>query len=87
MNDVASPTYTLDSPRALARATNANIGSNNNKECEQTFIGSCIAVKFGVTTFFGTVTSCFMGPRNRKIWHIQHDNGVDQEEVTIVELT
>ena len=52
-----SPASTSDFPMAsTARATNNDI--NSNEECEQTFVGTCVAVKLGVVTFFGTIISC-----------------------------
>ena len=47
---MASPSSSIDSPMAAAaRATNINV--NSNEECEQAFIGTCVAVKLGVLPF------------------------------------
>ena len=41
---MASPPSTIDSPiTSAARATNVDIDSDSDEECEQTFIGSCVA--------------------------------------------
>ena len=56
---MASPASTIDSPFALAaRATNL---PDSDEECEQTFVGSRVAVKLSVLTFFGIIKSCRLG--------------------------
>ena len=47
---MASPSSSIDSPMATAvRATNIDVDSD--EECEQTFVGTCVAVKLGVLPF------------------------------------
>ena len=51
-----SPASTIDSPIVSAvRATNL---PDSDEEFEQTFVGSCVTVKLGILTLFGTITSC-----------------------------
>ena len=57
---MGSPTSSIDSPMATAaRATNVAVDdSDDEEECKQTLIGTCVAVKLGVLPFFGTIKSC-----------------------------
>ena len=80
---MASPASTLDSLIVLAaRATNLDIDDSDD-DCEQTFIGSRVAVKLGILTFFGTIIRCRLSNQNTMLLFVKYDGGVDEEEVLI----
>ena len=53
---------------------------------EDEFVGTRVSFSCGGIAFYGTVKSCFMNDRRKKIWYVLYDNGKDEEEILRPEM-